>query len=1214
MAKHHRIEKLLKRRCPPDEKSGQHPVYDPDTCTIHGNLTLVDVSESELELLDEILHIDGNLYLTSPHIEQLCAFTSLQSVEALQLVKNPKLSLISGFNSLSKITSLVIAENRNLQEIYGFNSLFYHQQVVSGVVKVFNNPALANVRFFRGLKRVNSSFYLHYNALETLCGLESLEVVGASFSLSANRLQTLRPLARLKEVHGMLGVVDNNLEALTGLERLRLLKTIPWNGSPRTIAVAKNSRLKDISALHGVTELDNDMIVYMDDSQYFTAVPAITSVFSANNIKVYDFDSRSEIPKNRVCTPAANDRHRFIDINSEFALDEDWRPGMKYYDYTALRGRHGIGVQLERIDLVRWADKIYGYHLLRENNIPSMPILLYSQRQNDDFFDKLEKMYQQGLHSFVVKASHLGNSRGVFRIRDGRFISCNQTASGDEMVGKAVDFNYLRQQIDIAWSDKQYEEEWACWMLSPGVILEELIEDDTELKFSIVFGELAGFFMRVQGFPTFDADGNLLSKNRGTLPHWWKRAKAMALQVARLVKADHIRIDLFYHRGTPVVNEITWNGGERREYTPNVVRLLNEGYQHRLRMLNKKAVNIQTDDYLEKMVTVSEFAAFSGQPDGIDAGGQLECKFLVVDFAQAQSRFYWMNGKRHRYHYMFYRNVLGRDCSLLEFDEMTYLNHGRRHIAGSVVQRRYPLTIGGREYDYVLSFWPTDPLQFRVVSAVWEMIQQRAVFTRERLLFHLVSELQQQQYESEKSHYQERGIVSVDTDSLMEGIPYMAMNEGEAYGELKFYDEVRSVSPRDIVVCNYPPNHLGHVAGIITNTAQTPLSHTNLLALQNRVPNAYIKGAIADEELLRLKNHIVHFTVSAEGYRIEESDSQSVEQHYSSTHPRKVIEPAADLRVKSSERLSKLSAADASAYGTKAANLGELLNLLPRGTVPDGEALPFYYYHAFMEHNGFYQAAKRLIRDIHHASDQGEVALELKRFRKKLRKGAIPSWMRSHLQKIVKSYPDKSVLRCRSSTNNEDLAGFSGAGLYDSYSHKQYEQPLAKTLLKVWSSVWNARAFEEREFYNINHLKTMMGVVIYPRYRDERANGIGVTKNIFNDRKRGFYLNLQPGELLVTNPESESIPEEILVVEGELQGKWVTQYLRHSNRMKSGTTILKQQQLDELISHLEQIHDHFLQRYDIAQEERSQFAMEVEFKVSAEGRLCLKQARPWVSK
>ncbi len=55
---------------------------------------------------------------------------------------------------------------------------------------------------------------------------------------------------------------------------------------------------------------------------------------------------------------------------------------------------------------------------------------------------------------------------------------------------------------------------------------------------------------------------------------------------------------------------------------------------------------------------------------------------------------------------------------------------------------------------------------------------------------------------------------------------------------------------------------------------------------------------------------------------------------------------------------------------------------------------------------------------------------------------------------------------------------------------------------------------------------------------------------------------------------------------------------------------MSEDQLDQLRQHLEVIHDHFAGLYDPAPDEP--FAMEIEFKITSDNILAIKQARPWV--
>ena len=66
------------------------------------------------------------------------------------------------------------------------------------------------------------------------------------------------------------------------------------------------------------------------------------------------------------------------------------------------------------------------------------------------------------------------------------------------------------------------------------------------------------------------------------------------------------------------------------------------------------------------------------------------------------------------------------------------------------------------------------------------------------------------------------------------------------FGLLQGHGLEERPNPRDIVIYEALPNEMPRVAGIITTVPQTPLSHVNLRAIQDRVPNAYIEGALQD--------------------------------------------------------------------------------------------------------------------------------------------------------------------------------------------------------------------------------------------------------------------------------------------------------------------------------------------------------------------------------
>jgi len=138
-----------------------------------------------------------------------------------------------------------------------------------------------------------------------------------------------------------------------------------------------------------------------------------------------------------------------------------------------------------------------------------------------------------------------------------------------------------------------------------------------------------------------------------------------------------------------------------------------------------------------------------------------------------------------------------------------------------------------------------------------------------------------------------------------------------------------------------------------------------------------------------------------------------------------------------------------------------------------------------------------------------------------------------------------------------------------------------------------------------------MGVLVHPNYKNEPANGVGVTKNIYDPNWLGYYVNVQVGEDLVTNPQEFSMPDEFLVANLWGEERYEIQYIRHSNLVPDGEHILTREQIFELADMMQLIQIHFMQLYRIPRNDRD-FAMEIEFKITAEGHLNIKQSRPWI--
>ena len=465
-------------------------------------------------------------------------------------------------------------------------------------------------------------------------------------------------------------------------------------------------------------------------------------------------------------------------------------------------------------------------------------------------------------------------------------------------------------------------------------------------------------------------------------------------------------------------------------------------------------------------------------------------------------------------------------------------------------------------------------------------------------------------YQSELPLLRQSRIPLMFDEDIHPGSSFLSMNPAVGYGQLRIIEQGERPNPRDIAIYEALPNELPRVAGIITTVPQTPLSHVNLRAVQDAVPNAFIQDALNNDTIDDLLDSYVRYEVTESGWSLRAASPTEIDAHYAALRPATTQVPQRDLSVTAITPLSSIGFEDWDAFGVKAANVAVLGTLgFPPGTVPEGFAVPFYFYDAFMTHNGFYDDIEEMLADEEFQTDFDVQEDMLKDLRKAIKKGQTPAWILEALTAMHATYPEGQSLRYRSSTNNEDLPGFSGAGLYDSKTQdpdETIEDGIDKSLKGVYASLWNFRAFAEREFHRIDHLAAAMGVLVHPNYTDELANGVAVSFDPIRGYDGFYYLNTQLGEDLVTNPDAYSEPEEILLHPSGNQ----IEILATSNQVEPGELLLTDAQLRQLGGHLEVIHDHFKALYDPAPGEP--FAMEIEFKITSSNILAIKQARPWV--
>jgi hypothetical protein len=137
-----------------------------------------------------------------------------------------------------------------------------------------------------------------------------------------------------------------------------------------------------------------------------------------------------------------------------------------------------------------------------------------------------------------------------------------------------------------------------------------------------------------------------------------------------------------------------------------------------------------------------------------------------------------------------------------------------------------------------------------------------------------------------------------------------------------------------------------------------------------------------------------------------------------------------------------------------------------------------------------------------------------------------------------------------------------------------------------------------------------MGILCHPNFEEEKSNGVGISIDPIYETENTFYLNTQVGESLITNPDPNSVPEEILLYEDpENAGGYLV--LQLSNLVEQNQLVMDQIYLDQMRDYLSVIHDQFAILYDV--EGIEGFGMDIEYKITIDNQLVIKQARPWVS-
>ena len=252
------------------------------------------------------------------------------------------------------------------------------------------------------------------------------------------------------------------------------------------------------------------------------------------------------------------------------------------------------------------------------------------------------------------------------------------------------------------------------------------------------------------------------------------------------------------------------------------------------------------------------------------SGSKWHLKFVLVDMDNDSPRVYFQNATTHPHHPQFLQAVGLWGSGGLFRGRMTY----------------DPELVGpdGSQGVYYYSYPYVIDYRFSLQTQYYTSLAASVPLLDDNLAFH-VHNHRLPYIQSQLSVYEESRIPLLFDEDVYPETDFLALNPGEGYGRLRVTDPDERPHPRDIVLYEALPNDLPRVAGIISTVPQTPLSHVNLRAVQDGIPNAFIRAALDDTDIASLLGSYVHYTVTEYGWKLGAATKAEVDDHYAASRP-----------------------------------------------------------------------------------------------------------------------------------------------------------------------------------------------------------------------------------------------------------------------------------------------------------------------------------------
>ena len=604
-------------------------------------------------------------------------------------------------------------------------------------------------------------------------------------------------------------------------------------------------------------------------------------------------------------------------------------------------------------------------------------------------------------------------------------------------------------------------------------------------------------------------------------------------------------------------------------------------------------------EYLNSLSEI-DFIALQREPLS-SKYSQVQAVKLVYDLKEKE--IYYISNS-FQYHNKFCQTVLGYNEPLGIFNRDNYSadRDKRQYLLANI--NFFP-----SRKEYILELSPSDQMLLSDITLLHDQVVKSSFLTPDLKLILNSARL----IDSENK----LTIPFIKPEEIYKNQNFQSVSKYTGIGKLRKIElselSNSSIDEDDIILINGTPLQLAGVSGIITTDLQTPLSHLSILGQNRKIPVMALKDAWDDENINSLIGKQVELTVSIDGFTISETDGSS-----NPKKERKRLYLKKNLNEKELIKAKDFNRKTANYFGYKAENFGILYQLAEKMdfSVPEAAfGIPFYYYQQHAEKS----EVIGLIAQLENHSTPKEL---LSTIREKIKSTPVDSTLIFNIENQLEGMSSFNKFRFRSSTNAEDMKGFSGAGLYSSKTvvtesnieEKDEGKTIENALRKVWASLWKDAAYDERAYFNIQQEDVMMGILVHRSFPDEEVNGVAISKNLYRENNLGFVVNAQLGDSSVVQPNPAITCDQFICYPTKESGFYTqnqTIEIITTSSINEFNLVMTSDEIYRLANVIQGIKKYFYYR-DFTSATFNEYGLDLEFKLEKDSReLYIKQVRPF---